>query len=487
MKLLGTSVVAYLAFVTVLWHVDFARRDLYWYLGATALFALAVLALRRAARRGLSGRATVLLVLGIGATLQLIALTRSPLTSDDAFRYAWDARVQFAGFDPYRYAPVAHPLATLRTPDAFGPSSPCTYPIERSCTAINRPTVHTIYPPVAQAAFGLGRLLSLHGHDGLLGYQVLAAIGSVGVAVLLARRASSRRDPLWPVALWAWSPVVVSEFGNNAHIDWLAVLLVLSAMSAGAVKRDAVAGVLVGLAVATKLYPVVVLPSLMRRRPWLVSLVVAGTVAIVYLPHVLAVGPRVLGYLPGYLSEEGYSSGTRLQLLGAVLPRPVDLVAGAIILAAAALWAWRRSDPSTPEQTATVIVGITLLVTTPAYGWYSAILIALAVLSKRYSWLILAAAGSLVYLIHNNASSLRWTGPVIYATGGAISIVSDVILQSRHARGLRHSSSIEPDRPTDMQAEPDRVTLGVNSRCRDVQADSTISGVRPTGEDQSGR
>jgi hypothetical protein len=270
------------------------------------------------------------------------------------------------------------------------------------------------------------------------------------------------------VALWAWSPVVVSEFGNNAHIDWLAVLLVLSAMSAGAVKRDAVAGVLVGLAVATKLYPVVVLPSLMRRRPWLVSLVVAGTVAIVYLPHVLAVGPRVLGYLPGYLSEEGYSSGTRLQLLGAVLPRPVDLVAGAIILAAAALWAWRRSDPSTPEQTATVIVGITLLVTTPAYGWYSAILIALAVLSKRYSWLILAAAGSLVYLIHNNASSLRWTGPVIYATGGAISIVSDVILQSRHARGLRHSSSIEPDRPTDMQAEPDRVTLGVNSRCRDV-------------------
>lgn len=455
MKLLATAVVAYLAFVAVLWHIDFARRDLYWYIGATAFFVLAVAALRRATRGGLSGRATVLLVLGVGATLQLVALTRAPLTSDDAFRYAWDARVQFAGVDPYRYAPAAQPLAALRTPDAFGPSSPCTYPIDHSCTAINRPTVHTIYPPVAQAAFGLGRLLSLDGHNGLLGFQVLAALGSVGIAVLLARRASSRRDPLWPVALWAWSPVVVSEFGNNAHIDWLAVLLVLCALSAGAVRRDAIAGVLVGLAVATKLYPVVVLPSLMRRRPWLVPLVAVATVAIAYLPHVVAVGPRVLGYLPGYLHEEGYASGTRLQLLGAILPRPADLVAGAIILTAAALWSWRRSDPSAPEQTATVMVGVTLLVTTPAYGWYATILIALAVVSKRYSWLVLASAGSLVYLIHTNASALRWTGPVIYATAGAISIFSDAILRSRH-------------RATSMTAAPETVLIAERDAARTV-------------------
>ena len=437
MKLLVTAVVAYLAFVLVLWHVDFARRDLYWYVGGTALFVLALFALRRASHRGLSDRATVLLILGFGATLQLVALTRAPLTSDDAFRYAWDARVQFAGVDPYRYAPAADPLATLRTPMAFGQSSPCTYSIDGTCTAINRPTVHTIYPPVAQAAFGLGRLLSLNGHDDLLGYQVLAALGSVGVAVLLAHRASSRRDPLWPVALWSWSPVVVGEFGNNAHIDWLAVLLVLSAMSAGAVRRDAIAGMFVGLAVATKLYPVVVLPSLMRRRPWLVPLVAIATVAIVYLPHVVVVGPRVLGYLPGYLHEEGYASGTRLQLLGAVLPGPADLVAGAIILAAAALWSWRRSDPSAPEQTATVMVGVTLLVTTPAYGWYSTILIALAVLSKRYLWVILGGAGSLVYLIHNDAPSLRWMDTVIYAVAGAVSVVSDGVLRSRRARRLR--------------------------------------------------
>ena len=36
----------------------------------------------------------------------------------------------------------------------------------------------------------------------------------------------------------------------------------------------------------------------------------------VYLPHVIAVGGAVIGYLPGYLTEEGYGTGRRFQLLG---------------------------------------------------------------------------------------------------------------------------------------------------------------------------
>ena len=77
--------------------------------------------------------------------------------------------------------------------------------------------------------------------------------------------------PLWPVALWAWSPVVVSEFGQNGHLDWLAVLLTVLALQAGAAGRRAAAGGLLGAAIATKLYPLLALPSLLRRRPWLVG------------------------------------------------------------------------------------------------------------------------------------------------------------------------------------------------------------------------
>ena len=123
--------------------------------------------------------------------------------------------------------------------------------------------MHTIYPPVAQAAFDLGRILSFGGNGGLLVYQVLAALGATAVTVLLLRRAASRGSPRWPVALWAWCPVVVLEFGNNAHVDWLAALLTLIALQLGARNRHLAAGTLTGAAIATKLYPALVLPALM--------------------------------------------------------------------------------------------------------------------------------------------------------------------------------------------------------------------------------
>ena len=39
-------------------------------------------------------------------------------------------------------------------------------------------------------------------------------------------------------------------------------------------------------------------------------------VAVGYLPHVLGVGTKVLGYLPGYLREEDYDAGGRYLLAG---------------------------------------------------------------------------------------------------------------------------------------------------------------------------
>ena len=297
--------------------------------------------------------------------LQLIALTRAPLTSDDANRYAWDAKVQLSGIDPYRYTPSDPQLAPLRDSTLFGHTSACTYPIPGGCTAINRPDVHTIYPPVAQAAFDMGRILSFGGHGGLLVYQLLAALGATAVTVLLLRRASTRGSPMWAVALWAWCPVVVLEFGNNAHIDWLAALLTVVALQLGARSRNVAAGSLLGAAIATKLYPALVLPALMRRRPWLVGTAAVSMVVLVYLPHIVAVGRGVIGYLPGYLREDGYDSGRRLMLVGTFLPHPADTIVALLILAVAAWWTWRHSDRSAPEQTATIMTGIAFLVSLP--------------------------------------------------------------------------------------------------------------------------
>jgi alpha-1,2-mannosyltransferase len=435
-RALGAVLIAYLALCATLFHVTISHRSLWFLSLATILFAGAVVLLRRLTS---SPGSIAVLVVGVGAVLQLIALTHSPLTSDDANRYAWDAKVQLSGIDPYHYAPSAPQLEHLRDSSLFGPKSICTHHITGSCTAINRPTVHTIYPPVAQAVFDLGRVVSFGGHGHLFIYQLLAALGAIAVSVLLARRALAHGLPVWPVALWAWCPVVVSEFGNNAHLDWCAVLLTVLALQAGAARRDLAAGVLAGAAVATKLYPALVLPALMRRRPLLVALAASATVVLVYVPHLIAVGREVIGYLPGYLHEEGYNSGSRLLLLGAVLPHPVDTLVGALVLAGAAWWAWRHSDPSAPEQTSTIMTGVALLVATPLYGWYAPLLIALAIMAARYEWIVLALAPSFVYLVHGTVTKWSGAGTMTYAVAAAGTALGWWLRVDRQARKARRA------------------------------------------------
>ena len=155
---------------------------------------------------------------------------------------------------------------------------------------------------------------------------------------------------------------------------------------------------LIGAAIATKLYPALVLPSMLRRRPLAVLGGAAGLVALSYVPHVLAVGTQVIGYLPGYLREEQYVSGGRLLLLGQLVPHPLDTLLGSLILGAVAGWAWRRSDPDRPEDSAVVVVGVAFLVTTPNYSWYAALLVALVALSGAIEWLPVAFASTATYL-----------------------------------------------------------------------------------------
>ncbi len=399
------------AFAVLLHRVDVAHHSLLLVTIATPAFAAAVALL---AYLRIPARTAVGLVIGTGVLFQLIALTQQPLTSDDDYRYIWDGHVQLAGVDPYRYAPAAPELSRLRDAFLFGRPGHCGHPIPGGCTAINRPGVHTVYPPVAQGLFVAVRLLSFGGHGGHLPFQIAAALGTTAVTAVLARRALVTGRPVWPVALWAWCPVTISEFANNAHLDWLAVLFTVLALQAAAARRTGTAGVLLGAAVATKLYPLLVLPSMLRRRPRLLLFSGAGLIALSYLPHVLAVGAKVVGFLPGYLHEEGYNSGDRLLLIGAVLPGRAALVAGAAAALAVALWAYRHADPDRPEHSAVVVVGAALLIATPSYGWYAGLLIALVVMSERWEWMPIAMAPTFTYLCRGEWHHAGIPSAVIY-------------------------------------------------------------------------
>ena len=363
-------------------------------------------------------RASVALILLGGIAVQLAAVSAPPRNSDDLYRYIWDGRVQAAGIDPYQYVPAARQLTGLRDELLWHPGARwCVRPADVSenpaaelaagCTAINRPKVPTIYPPVAEAYF-LGVHYLPEADQSTTPIQAATALAAVLTTVLLLFGLRRLGRDVRMAALWSWCPTVALEAGNSAHVDVVAVGITAAALlvlaTARTTRKTIGGGVLLGLAIATKVTPVLTVPAVLarpregsllpRRGRWLTILAAAGSAfAVVYIPHVIAVGGKVIGYLPGYLKEEGYTNGTRFGIIGLFAGGRAAIAVAAMVLAVVALAVLRYSDPEQPWRGALVMTGAALSVTTPPFQWYALLLVMLVALDGRPEWLAFAAGG----------------------------------------------------------------------------------------------
>lgn len=395
-------------------------------------------------RGGAQWRRPVMTVALLALAVQLPGVFTPPHSSSDAWRYVWDGRVTLSGTSPYRYVPLDDHLAALRDPILFPELAPDQHsgvataplPADRvsllqraeadARTVINRPQVPTIYPPVAQLWFA-GAAALTPWSVGTLGLQIASALLAIAVAASLAawllRRGRNPLEALW----WAWCPTVILETGNGAHVDMLAAALVLGAATAATTRPGRLAstwlvGLLLGAAAAVKLTPLVLLPAFMPwrnngvRRSWQVPSAAVGTLVASYAPHVLIAGGLVLGYLPGYLSEEG--GPNRAGLLRPVVPGDLLTLAMLVAMGAVALWAVWTTDLEAPQHAALVLFGSLLLITTPSYPWYSLPLVALAVLSWRLEWLAVPVAGYIAYA----GARVPSVGAIGYAVAAALVI-----------------------------------------------------------------
>ncbi|WP_326826120.1 glycosyltransferase family 87 protein [Streptosporangium sp. NBC_01756] len=421
-----------------------------WLLFATAAWLLRKVPLRQA----------VVLVFVGSAVVAATGLVAQPRTSTDAYRYAWDGRVQAAGISPYDHAPADPALATLRDDWLFPTGTACQGPDRAPvptpgdtphCSRLNRPTVHTIYPPVAEAYFyAVGR--ASPPDTRLKPFQIAGAALSLAVtaALLLILGRLRRGDPRMAV-YWAWCPAVPVEAVNNAHVDMLSVLLTVAGLGLLASRKRLTGGALLGAAVATKLIPAVVLPGALsgvrRVRDLIAVLVPAAVVTTLsYLPYTLASHASIFGYLGGYLEEEGYadaSTRNRYALLRLLLPEAwtVPVLAAAMLLVTGyVLW---RGDPERPWSGALLVTGTAFLLLTPGYSWYALLLVALVALDGRWEWLAIAAAGAATYVTGRAFDTPETVGTTAYAIAAAAVLIGWA--WRRGGRAGSHSGGVVPE------------------------------------------
>ncbi len=351
-------------------------------------------------RRGPVPRGAVPVILAAGLAARLVVVGAPPVLSTDLYRYIWDGKVQAAGVNPYRFRPSDPALAPLRDPGHVATSI---------YLNVNRAeTAHTIYPPAAQMVFALVGLAapSIWTVKGvMLGFDLV----TTGL-VLLLLRAARRPDAF--VLIWAWNPLVISEFAGAGHVDAMAVALMAGAMLLAVRARMGWAGFALTLAVLTKVLPAALFPAIWRRWDWRMPLIAACTGVAFYAVYA-SVGWQVFGYLLGYTQEERLQDGggfLLLRLLALAGPVPAwagaaYAVAGLVLLAATALAVVRRPLPPAPAPRTLAIAGgslalasALLAVMSPHYPWYLTMLVLPAAVVPFWAALWPTVAGPLLYL-----------------------------------------------------------------------------------------
>ncbi|MGE3537679.1 MAG: glycosyltransferase 87 family protein [Candidatus Tectimicrobiota bacterium] len=341
--------------------------------------------------RSAAGAPGSLALIVVFAVLFRLLVVASPLIlSSDLYRYVWDGRVQRAGINPYRYAPEAEALAGLR--------DTAIYP------QVHRPALPTIYPPVAQMLFALITALVPDSVRGMKQSMLCFDLITLVLIILLLKRTGQAPER---VLLYAWSPLVVFEFAGSGHVDVLMLPLLLLALLARLAQWPALAGVLLGLATLTKLYPAVVFPALYQRAERRFPLGFAITLVLGYGLYLPGAGSQVFGYLPGYFGPwEDFNGGLRSWLTLAFMPltEQARLLAAAVcallLLVVAYRVHWRVQESNVLQCAGVMIAAYLLLVPTTFHPWYVIWLLPCLCVRPLWGWLYLSGAIALSYVAY---------------------------------------------------------------------------------------
>ena len=264
----GTALLAYLGFGVS--QTDFTGLVI----GYLPLFLLYVFALQNK-----TAQTHWRWYVGLGILWRFLLVFAPPLLSDDVYRFIWDGRLLAAGLNPFDQLPGYY----LEAGRAVAGLDAALF------AQLNSPDYFTIYPPAAQAVFGLAVWLfpeSIRGST--LVMKAVLFLAECGTLFLLPRLFGRWQIPPSRTLIYALNPLIVLEISGNLHFEGLMVFLLVASFYALAHQRIWVAAAAFAGSVIAKLLPVLFLPLLWRRlgtrRAWLFYVVAGVLVLLSFAP-----------------------------------------------------------------------------------------------------------------------------------------------------------------------------------------------------------
>ena len=283
-----------------------------------------------------------------------IEFLRLPVgADDDIHRYVWDGRLQRLGYNPYLVIPSDPGVKALHTAETRN---------------LNNPDLPSPYPPGAQLFFrGVTAI-----RESTFALKVAFAVCDLAIVLLLLNVLQRSQQGVHLVLAFAWNPLLPIEVAGSGHVDIVGALLLVISVAALARRWRTTAAVTLGLAVAVKFLPIVLLPLYWKRirtRDAALAMVVVALLCLPFLRH----GHVPDGSLGTYVQSFRFNGPVFAALAQFA---PPQLVAGLAVFVGFGTAIWLRgtehASPSDAPVWDTFVwpMAVSLLCAPVVFPWY---------------------------------------------------------------------------------------------------------------------
>jgi len=339
---------------------------------------------------------------------------------DDIHRYVWDGRLQRLGYNPYVVVPNDPAVRSLHTPETRN---------------LNNPDLPSPYPAGAQLFFRAVTAI----HESTFALKIAFVLCECAIVFLIldVLRRNGQGEHL--VLAYAWNPLLAIEVAGSGHIDIVGALLLVMSAAALARRWRAAAAVALGLAVAVKFLPIVLIPLYWKRIRVRDLALAALVVALLYTPF-LHHGRIPIGSLGTYVRTFRFN-GPVFAALDPIVPP--QLLAGLALLAGLVTATWlRRTTPKWSLETFAWPMAAALLCAPAVFPWYLLWLLPFVMSASTLLIVVWSVSIIPVYIQwHLRAVGRPWGALppwVMLVEYGCITIAAAILVLRRSSRSALH-------------------------------------------------
>lgn len=293
-------------------------------------------------------RRIVVIGLVLAAVWHIEFLRLPPGIDDDIHRYVWDGHLQRLGYNPYLVIPSDPAASELHTSQTRN---------------LNNPDLPSPYPPGAQLFFrGVTAL-----QESTFALKAAFVICDFAIVFVLFDLLRHNQQGSHLVLAFAWNPLLAIEVAGSGHIDIVGALFLVVSAAALARRWRAVAALALGLAVAIKFLPIVLLPLYWKRIRIRDAALATAMIALLYVPFVSH--SRIpMGSLATYVQSFRFN-GPVFAVLDHVVPP--QLLAGFAVFVGLVTATWLRSfAPEGPAYSFAWPMAASLFFGPVVFPWY---------------------------------------------------------------------------------------------------------------------